>query len=53
MDESTYKKRETVKECTGGGSVGEPPMLKSDARYLNSNICDECVEVRKKVCTLI
>ena len=26
------QKRETVKECTGGGPVGEPLMLKSDAR---------------------
>jgi hypothetical protein len=27
-------------------------MLKSDARYLDKNICSESVEVRKRVCTL-
>ena len=32
------QKRETVKECTGDGPVGEPPMLKSNDGYLNSNI---------------
>jgi hypothetical protein len=37
-----------MKECTGGGPVGEPPMLKSDARYLNKNIYSESVEVRKE-----
>jgi hypothetical protein len=47
------QKRETVKECTGGGPVGEPPMLKSDDCYLNSNIRDKSVEVRKRECTLI
>jgi hypothetical protein len=42
------QKRETVKECTGGGSVGEPLMLKSDTRYLNKDIYSESVEVRKE-----
>jgi hypothetical protein len=40
-------------ECTGGGPVGEPQMLKSDACYLNSNIRDKSVKVRKRECTLI
>uniref|UniRef100_A0A2N9H2D6 Uncharacterized protein n=1 Tax=Fagus sylvatica TaxID=28930 RepID=A0A2N9H2D6_FAGSY len=45
VDERMYlQKRETVKECTGGGPVGEPPMLKSDACYLSSNISDKSVE---------
>jgi hypothetical protein len=44
--------RETVKECIGGGPTGEPPMLKSDVRYLNQNIYSESVEVRRKVCRL-
>ncbi len=47
------QKRETVKECTGGRPVGEPPILKSDACYLSSNISDKSVEVRKRECTLI
>jgi hypothetical protein len=42
------QKRETVKECTGGGPVGEPPMLKSDACYLNKNIYSKSIEVRKE-----
>ena len=42
------QKRETMKECTGGHPVGEPPMLKSDARYLNKNIYSESVKVRKE-----
>ena len=42
------QKRETMKECTGGDPMGEPPMLKSDARYLNKNIYSESVEVRKE-----
>uniref|UniRef100_A0A2N9EXQ6 Uncharacterized protein n=1 Tax=Fagus sylvatica TaxID=28930 RepID=A0A2N9EXQ6_FAGSY len=45
VDERMYlQKRETIKECTGGGPVGEPPMLKSDACYLSSNISDKSVE---------
>jgi hypothetical protein len=46
------QKRETVKEYTGGGPVGEPPMLKSDYCYLSNNIGDKIIEVRKRVCTL-
>ena len=46
------QKREIIKECTDGGSIGEPPMLKSNARYLDKNICSESIEVRKRVCTL-
>ena len=47
------QKREIVKECTGSGPVGEPPMLKSNDCYLNSNIRDKSIEVRKRECTLI
>jgi hypothetical protein len=47
------QKRETMKECTGGGSMGEPPIIKSNDCYLNSNIRDKSIEVRKRECTLI
>ena len=53
MNESTYKKEEIMKESTGGGPVGEPPMLKSDACYLNNNIRDGSVESEKRMCTLV
>jgi hypothetical protein len=43
------QKRETMKECIGGGPVGESPMLKSDPCYLDSSISDKSVEVRKRV----
>jgi hypothetical protein len=42
------QKRENVKECTGGGPVGEPPMLKSNTCYLERNINSESIEVRKE-----
>ena len=42
------QERETVKECIGGGPVGEPPMLKSNYYYLSSNISDKNIEVRKR-----
>ena len=41
------QKRETVKEYTGGGPVGEPLMLKSDACDLK-DIYSESIEVRKE-----
>ena len=47
------QKRETVKKCIDDGPVGEPPMLKSNDGYLNSNIWDKSIEVRKGECTLI
>jgi hypothetical protein len=47
------QKRETVKEGIGDGPVREPPMLKSDARYLDKNIGSKNVEVRKRMCTLV
>ena len=47
-DEGTCKTEKTVKECTGGGLVEKPPMLKSDVRYLNQNIYFESIEVRKE-----
>ena len=47
------QKRETVKESIDSGPVGEPPMLKLDARYLDKNVDSESVEVRKRVCTLV
>ena len=40
--------RETVKECTDGDPMEEPPMFKSDVRYLNQNIYSESIEVRKE-----
>ena len=43
------QKRKTMKECIGGGSVEESPMLKSDVCYLDSSISDKSVEVRKRV----
>jgi hypothetical protein len=46
------QERETVKECTGGGPVGDPPMLKSNYCYLSSDISDKNIEVRKSECTL-
>ena len=45
--------REKVKECTDGGPVVEPLMLKLDACSLNSNSNDKSIEVRKRVCTLV
>ena len=49
VDRRIYlQKRETVKECTGGGPAGEPPMLKLNDCYLDSNINDKSIEVRKK-----
>ena len=42
------QKRDIVKKCTGSGPAGEPPMLKSDVCYLNSNFNDKSVEVRKE-----
>ena len=47
------QKRKTVKESTDGDPVGEPPMLKSNAHYLDKNVDSESVEVRKRVCTLV
>ena len=46
------QKRETVKEYTDGGPVGEPSMLKLDYCYLSNNIGDKIIEVRKRVWTL-
>ena len=46
------EERETMKKCTGGGPVGELPMLKSNYCYLSSNISDKNIEVRKIECTL-
>ncbi len=46
------QKREIVKGSTGGGSVGEPLMLKSEVCYLNCRISDKSIEVRKRVCAL-
>ncbi len=46
------QKKETVKGCTGGVPVKEPPMLKSDVRPPNQDISFESIEVRKRVCTL-
>ena len=45
--------KKNVKECTGGGPVGEPPMLKLNVCYLEQNINSESVEVRKRVCILV
>ena len=42
-----------MKECINGGSVGEPSMLKLNNCYLNSNISEKRVEMRKIECTLI
>jgi hypothetical protein len=47
------QKRETVKECTGGGPVGKPPMLKLNHCNLSSNVNNMNIEVRKRECTLI
>ena len=47
------QKRETMKECTGSGPVGELPMLESNDCYLNSNISDKSIEVTERECTLI
>ncbi len=47
------QKRKIVKERIDGALVGEPPMLKSDACYLSSNISDKSVNMRKRECTLI
>ena len=47
-EQGYLQNRETVKECTGGGLVEEPPMLKSDVRYLNQNMYSESIEVRKE-----
>ena len=33
--------------------MGDPPMLESNDCYLNSNISDKSIEVRKIECTLI
>jgi hypothetical protein len=41
------QKRETVKEYTGGGPMGKPLMLKSDACDLK-DIYSESIEVRKE-----
>ena len=41
-------KRETVKECTGSGSVRKPPMLKLNYCNLSSNASDKNIEVRKR-----
>jgi hypothetical protein len=46
------QKKETVKGCTGGGLVKEPPMLKSDVRPPDQDVSFESIEVRKRVCTL-
>ncbi len=46
------QEREIVKECTGGGPVGEPPILKSNYCYLSSDISYKNIEVRKRKCTL-
>ncbi len=40
--------KENVKECTGSGPVGEPPMLKSNVCYLERDINSESIEVRKE-----
>ena len=42
-----------MKESIDSGPVGEPPMLKLDAHYLDKNVDSESVEVRKRVCTLV
>ena len=41
--------KEMVNVCTGGGPVGEPPMLKSDFCSLNQSINFQSIEVGKRV----
>ena len=47
------QKRETVKECTDGGSVVKPLMFKLDYCNLSSNVNNVSIEVRKRMYPLI